>query len=331
MATGIEVEGLAKRLGKKEALRGLTFEAATGKVVSLLGPNGAGKTTTVRILSTLIQPDSGNARICGQDVVQHAKAVRALIGLTGQYAAVDEIMSGAENLEMIGRLYRLSKSAARGRARELLDRLDLAKVADDQVRTYSGGMRRRLDLAASLVLRPRVLFLDEPTTGLDVRSRLDLWAEIESLVADGTTVLLTTQYLEEADRLADEVVVVESGQVIEQGTPAQLKRRVGGKRLEVALADPADLATALEISRPVAEGEPSSDPKTGHYVVALRGDDIDAVPRLLRDLESARIGVIDIGLREPTLDDVFLAMTGRAPGDGEQTPSDAAETSGTGA
>jgi ABC-2 type transport system ATP-binding protein len=249
VADSITVEGLGKRLGKKQVLEGISLSAPPGSVVALLGPNGAGKTTMVRVLSTLLRPDAGRVAICGVDVMANPRRIRAMIGLTGQFAAVDGVLTGRENLELVARLSRMGRSAARARTDELLDRFGLGEAADRLVRTYSGGMRRRLDLAASLLTRPAVLFLDEPTTGLDLRSRLELWSEIEQLVKDGTTLLLTTQYLEEADRLASTVTVLDQGRTVAQGTPTALKDQIGGDRVEFTLADPADLDRATGILR----------------------------------------------------------------------------------
>ena len=303
----ISVSGLVKSFGDVRALDGVDFEVEPGTVLGVLGPNGAGKTTTVRILTTLLQPDAGSACVAGLDVVRDAHALRTRIGLAGQYAAVDDNLSGLENLVMVGRLYGQRRGQARGRAAELLDRFDLVDAADRMVKTYSGGMRRRLDLAAALVARPPVIFLDEPTTGLDPRSRLDLWETIEDLVADGTTVLLTTQYLDEADRLADRIVVIDSGRVIADGTSDQLKRRVGGDRLEVRLTDAAHAPAAMVALEEITDAPPQSDGAEVQVMLRERaGAIMDAALRLRR----AGIGVDDLVVRQPTLDDVFLSLTG---------------------
>jgi ABC-2 type transport system ATP-binding protein len=305
----IEAHGLRKSYGDVEALRGVDLRVESGSVFGLLGPNGAGKTTAVRILTTLLPPDGGSARVAGLDVVHDAARMRERIGLAGQYAAVDENLTGFENLEMVGRLYHLGRAASRARSRELLESFDLADAADRLVRTYSGGMRRRLDLAAALVARPPVLFLDEPTTGLDPRSRLGLWDAIEALVAEGTTVLLTTQYLDEADRLAHRIAVIDHGLVIAEGAPETLKTQVGGDRLEIRLDDAARCDEAVALLTPIAAGTPFRE--DGTLLVPLRarsGAIADAVLRL----DGAGIGIDDIALRSPTLDDVFLKLTGHA-------------------
>jgi oleandomycin transport system ATP-binding protein len=306
----IEAEGLAKTFGKGNvrALDGIDMVAAEGSIFGLLGPNGAGKTTAIRVLSTLLRPDAGRAAVGGYDVVRQPERVRSIVGLTGQYAAVDELLSGRDNLVMIGRLLGLSSAQARVRATELLDAFDLAEAASKYVKTYSGGMRRRLDLAASLVGRPRFLYLDEPTTGLDPRSRLELWGMIRSLVAEGTTVLLTTQYLEEADRLADEIVVIDHGRVIAAGTPAQLKTRVGGHVLQAQPAEPTDLEATEKVLAGLARD--GDEPYTDGRLVSVRIDDRAALGQAVRRLDDAGIAIDDLALRRPSLDEVFLSITG---------------------
>lgn len=305
----IEVRGLSKAFGKVHALARVDLDVAPGTVVGLLGPNGAGKTTLVRVLTTLLQPDAGTARVLGLDVVRDAARLRSQIGLAGQYAAVDESLTGLENLTMVGRLYGSTRRASKSRGRELLERFDLTDAARRPTKTYSGGMRRRLDLAAALVAKPPLLFLDEPTTGLDPRSRLELWSVIEDLVAEGTTALLTTQYLDEADRLADTIAVIDHGRVIAKGTSDELKDRVGGERLEVKLEDPEDVRVAASVLQPLSDDQPMlEDSLVRLSVRERRGSIVEAVRRL----SEAGIGVDDLVLRRPTLDDVFLSLTGHA-------------------
>jgi oleandomycin transport system ATP-binding protein len=306
--TAIEAEGLVRTFGEVRALDGIDMVAGEGTVFGLLGPNGAGKTTAIRILSTLLRPDAGRAVVGGYDVVREPAKVRSVIGLTGQYAAVDELLSGEENLYMLGRLLGTSRSSARARAKELLEAFDLSDAAGKYVKTYSGGMRRRLDLAASLVGRPRFLYLDEPTTGLDPRSRLELWGMIRTLVAEGTTVLLTTQYLDEADRLADEIVVIDHGKVIAAGTPQQLKTRVGGQVLQAQPADPADLPATEKILAAFADADDGAH--NDGQLVSVSISDRSALGQAVRQLDEAGIAVDDLSLRRPSLDEVFLAITG---------------------
>ncbi len=308
MAPAIETEALRKRYGDVTALAGIDLAAERGTVLGLLGPNGAGKTTVVRILSTLLRPDGGSARVDGLDVVDDAGELRKRIGLAGQNAAVDENLTGAENLTLFARLYGDKRREAQTRARELLEGFDLTDAGDRLVSTYSGGMRRRLDLAGALVARPPILFLDEPTTGLDPRSRIALWETIIDRVQEGTTVLLTTQYLDEADRLADQIAVIDQGRVIAEGTAAELKDEVGGGRLEVQLEDPDQVEAATAVLAPFASHPPEL--RDGVLCAAVSQAD-GTVANALRRLDEAGVQVADVGLRRPTLDDVFLQLTGR--------------------
>ncbi|WP_034267937.1 daunorubicin resistance protein DrrA family ABC transporter ATP-binding protein [Haloechinothrix halophila] len=307
----VRAEGLVKSFGSTRALNGVDLEIPTGQVLGLLGPNGAGKTTTVRILTTLLKPDSGSAMVAGHDAVADPDAVRRSIGLSGQYAAVDENLTGFENLYMVARLYGMSRSQSRARARELLERFRLTEDGDRPSKGYSGGMRRRLDLAGALVARPVVVVLDEPTTGLDPRGRMDTWEVISELVDDGTTVLLTTQYLEEADQLADAIVVIDKGKVIAGGTADELKNQVGGERLELIVADAADLRSTARVLAEVGSGEPSTDVHTRKADI-LVDTGPKALIEALRRLDAENILVSDVALHRPTLDDVFLALTGHA-------------------
>jgi ABC-2 type transport system ATP-binding protein len=305
----IEAVGLAKYYKDVKALDGLDLNVPEGTILGLLGPNGAGKTTAVSILTTLLQPDAGRATVAGKDVIEEADEVRRLIGLSGQFAAVDEHLTGFENLDMIGRLYRLGREPSRKRSRELLDQFDLTDAANRPVKTYSGGMRRRLDLAGAIVAEPKVLFLDEPTTGLDPRSRTDMWGVIQDLVGKGTTLLLTTQYLEEADRLADDIVVIDHGKEIAHGTADQLKDKVGGERIEVTVANAEDVFRTKEILGQFAVGDLQVDERARNLVIPISGG-ATVFTRALRQIDEAGIEVSDVGLRRPTLDDVFLTLTG---------------------
>ncbi|MBF0689371.1 MAG: ATP-binding cassette domain-containing protein [Cellulomonas sp.] len=312
MTATITATGLTKRYGQVEALRGLDLEVPEGTVMGLLGPNGAGKTTAVRILTTLLRPDGGTAHVAGADVLREPEQVRRRIGLSGQNAAVDENLTGAENLEMIGRLYGFPRRRARARAGALLDAFDLTEAGGRPAKTYSGGMRRRLDLACALVAEPPVVVLDEPTTGLDPRSRLQMWDVIADLVRAGTTILLTTQYLEEADRLADAIVVIDHGRAIARGTADDLKAQVGGQRVEVLLADAAGSATARTVLAAVSSGDEVHVAGDGRALSVAVDDGSRALREALDRLDAASVVVLEAGVRRPTLDDVFLTLTGRA-------------------
>ncbi|HTE68204.1 MAG TPA: ATP-binding cassette domain-containing protein [Actinomycetes bacterium] len=319
----IVTEGLRRSFGSIKAVDGVDLAAPAGTVLGVLGPNGAGKTTIVRILTTLLTPDGGSARVAGFDVVRDAAALREVIGLAGQYAAVDENLTGRENLDLVGRLYHLGKAEARRRAEEMLERFDLTDAANRTVKTYSGGMRRRLDLGASLIGRPKVLFLDEPTSGLDPRSRFSLWDLIRELVVDGTTLLLTTQYLEEADRLADHIAVIDGGRVIAEGTTDELKSRVGGDLLAVRVADRARVTEAAEAIAGLGSGAPQVVAEAGEVSLPV-SEGAAILAEVVRRLDAAGVEISDLSLHRPTLDDVFLALTGRvaeaADDDGPDTP-----------
>jgi len=309
MTAIVEVEGLARKFGKTEALCGVDLEVHEGRVVALLGPNGAGKTTLVRILSTLLHPTAGKARIAGYDVVKQATAVRRLIGLAGQNAAVDETLTGRENLEMVGRLSRLSKKEAAERAADTLERLSLADAGDRPLKGYSGGMRRRLDLGAGFVARPRVLLLDEPTTGLDPASRLELWSFLRDLVREGASVLLTTQYLEEADQLASDIVVIDHGKIIAHGTPVELKDRLGGDVIDVSFDDSVDLEAVAKTLADVGTEAPTVDRSVRRVTIPVANGS-DGLVAVVRALDGNGVRIEDLVLRRPSLDDVFLALTG---------------------
>jgi ABC-2 type transport system ATP-binding protein len=303
----IKAKGLKKSYGKTEVLKGVNLEVARGTMVALLGPNGAGKTTTVRILSTLLNFDGGKVTIEGHDIKEDADKVRKVIGLTGQSAAVDELLTGRENLVMMGRLYRLTKKNAKARAEELLEEFDLVKAADRPAKTYSGGMRRRLDLAVSLIAEPPVIFLDEPTTGLDPRSRLAMWGIIKNLLERGTTILLTTQYLEEADQLADRIVLIDGGKVIAEGTAKELKNKIGNDQLELTFADVKTLEKAIEVL-----GKKVADTNDKEYTLKINVNDTNKdVKAVLDILDTGKIKVVSLAVHKPTLDDVFLSLTGK--------------------
>jgi daunorubicin resistance ABC transporter ATP-binding subunit len=323
--SAILVEGLAKRFGQVAALDGIDFDVPPATVFGLLGPNGAGKTTAVRILTTILPPDAGRAEVLGHDVVRDPWAVRARIGLAGQNAAVDPNLTGRENLRLIGRLARVPRRLIRPRANELLERFDLSDAADRPVRTYSGGMRRRLDVSAALVQRPQVLFLDEPTTGLDLRSRNELWEMIRELVADGTTVLLTTQYLEEADRLAHDIAVVDHGRVIARGTPGDLKSRLGSTVIEIGMADEGQATRAEGVLAPFV---PSKPEREGALVRVSSDDGPQVLIEVLRSLDAHQLAPGSLTVREPSLDDVFLALTGRHAEPDDVSEQEAVPTGG---
>jgi ABC-2 type transport system ATP-binding protein len=322
MPATIEAHGLKKRYGKTKALDGLDLVAEPGQVVAVLGPNGAGKTTFVRAVATLLQPDSGTLRVAGHDVRRHPDVVRRMIGLAGQFAAVEPAMTGRENLEMVARLFGHSRRAAKSSAAAVLERLSLVDAGDRLARTYSGGMRRRLDLGASLVGAPRLLLLDEPTAGLDPRSRIELWDAIRTLVASGTDVLLTTQYLDEADHLASQIVIIDHGRAVATGTPAELKRRIGGNIVELHVRRGQDLATVAELLGRVGNGAAQVDEPTRAVSVPVDGG--DGLMTALRSIHDAHVEIEDIALRQPNLDEVFLALTGLAPDDNDLAAADAA-------
>ncbi|WP_328378421.1 ATP-binding cassette domain-containing protein [Streptomyces sp. NBC_00440] len=331
MPGAIYAEGLVKTFGDVRALDGVDLDVPEGTVLGLLGPNGAGKTTAVRVLTTLLQPDTGRAVVAGIDVLTHPTEVRRSIGLSGQFAAVDEYLTGRENLQMVGQLYQMSARDAKRRAVELLDRFHLADAADRPAKTYSGGMRRRLDLAAALVVSPPVMFMDEPTTGLDPRNRQQLWEVIQDLVAGGTTLLLTTQYLEEADHLAHDICVIDHGKVIARGTSDQLKARTGGERVEVVVHQPGQIGPAREVLAALGKGEVAVAEHTRKLTVPVTGG-AKLLAEVIRDLDGRGVEIDDIGLRRPTLDDVFLSLTGHVaeaeadPDAGGGTPTGTATT-----
>ena len=317
----IQARGLVKKYGDVTALDGVDLTVPTGSVLGLLGPNGAGKTTIVRILTTLLRPDAGSAEVAGVDVLNNPREVRRNLGLSGQYAAVDEYLTGFENLDMIGRLYHLGRNKSRERARELLAQFNLEDAADRPAKTYSGGMRRRLDLAGALVAAPPVLFLDEPTTGLDPRSRTEMWAVLQELVSGGTTLLLTTQYLEEADLLADDIVVIDHGKIIAQGSSDQLKSQVGGERIEVTVSDGTNLERTAKVLEPLGVSAPVLSEGQKSLLMPVTGG-VAVLRQALQVLDDEGINVDDAGLRRPTLDDVFLTLTGRAPAEDDERSTD---------
>ncbi len=308
-SNSIIADNVVKHFGDIKALDGVSIAAETGKVLGLLGPNGAGKTTLVRILTTLLKPDSGQVSVGGIDVLRRKQRVREIIGLAGQYAAVDEILTGRENLVMVGRLYHMPRQQAKERAAELLEQFALTEAADRSVKTYSGGMRRRLDLAASMVARPSILFLDEPTTGLDARARIAMWETIRELVSDGTTLLLTTQYLEEADELADQIVVIDHGRVIAEGTADQLKANMAADFIDITVSNPLETAKASELLQVLSDESPHTDAQRGHVSIAVESG-AQSIAEVVRLLDAQSVSIAELNLRRPSLNDVFLSITG---------------------